>query len=164
MKHLRRIALLVLMLGLVTGATGCLIQRRIHQVIAHDTHNSLKVQTQDSYWAFLSAWVEFNVWNCYRTESTFRCTQVQHERALQGFQPKSDALPGTAPANAPAAAGVAPGAAPAPPPVAPVAPPPTAAPPTAAPPTAAPPAAQACTKDIDCPDPQICGAGQCTNP
>lgn len=101
------LALVGLVASLAVASSGCLVNRRIDEVISHPTHNSYKIQTEDAYWAFLSAWTEWSVWNCYQTRETFRCNKVDYETRTAGFKPKADALPGSpvkaAPQEPPAA-------------------------------------------------------------
>jgi hypothetical protein len=106
-----------LVAGLVASSlTGCLMNRQITDVLAHDEYNSYKVQTLSAYFAPFAAWQEYAVWNCYRTAAEFRCSRLEYEQSKAGFKPGSDAV---APAPAPAE----------PPPAEPAEPPPAETPP-----------------------------------
>ena len=78
--------------------SGCLAARRIDSVIAHDTYNSYKVQTESVYFAPFAQWVEWQVWNCYRGPATFHCKQVKYDESRAGYRPKGPmAVPVAAP-------------------------------------------------------------------
>lgn len=68
--------------------SGCLVARRIDSVIAHDTYNSYKVQTESVYLAFLTQYVEWEVWNCHKGPNTFHCSKMEYEESKQGHRPR----------------------------------------------------------------------------
>jgi hypothetical protein len=86
---------------LALGLSGCLMSRTISDVVAHDTHNSYKVQTLSVYYAFFSAWQEWEVWNCHRDGNSYRCRELEYDDNQKGIaRPESEPAP--APTDAPA--------------------------------------------------------------
>jgi hypothetical protein len=71
---------------LVFGAAsaGCVTSREITSFAAHDTANNYKVQTRTVHFAFITAWVTLEVWDCWKDGSAFRCEEVDHERSRRG--------------------------------------------------------------------------------
>lgn len=91
---IRNVSRLTLLAGsalVATFASGCVINRTITDAVSHDSHNSYKVQTMSEYWGGQYTW---EVWNCYKDDGKFTCSEVSHEGSKAGVKrPESGAAP-----------------------------------------------------------------------
>jgi hypothetical protein len=88
--RLRTIALACTALSLLPG---CLIDRRITDFAAHPTYNNYKVETTSTYYALLTAWIEYDAWTCQKLGEAFHCTKIDYDTSKRGFQGGAQGTP-----------------------------------------------------------------------
>jgi len=97
-----RVYLLAATIAVCGFLSGCVIQRQITDVWAHDSYNNYKVQTLTTKYAVFSAWNEWEVWTCRHEGAGIRCSKITYDSHQMGKKQPAETVGQAAQAPQPA--------------------------------------------------------------